>query len=87
MRLASSHYEIDFSIDSAILERVIFPISSTEQKGIEDARFVKLTDEEGVATYYATYTANDGVFIKTNMGSYYLAFSQFASICMPYAVI
>lgn len=60
MWLASSQYEIDFSIDSAISERVIFPISSTEQKGIEDARFVKFTDDEGVVTYYATYTANDG---------------------------
>lgn len=38
--LASAHYEIHFSIDSAISERVIFPISATEQRGIEDARFV-----------------------------------------------
>ncbi|OFY41547.1 MAG: glycosidase [Bacteroidetes bacterium GWF2_40_14] len=60
MWLASSHYEINFSIDSAISERVIFPISSTEQKGIEDARFVKFTDENGEITYYATYTAYDG---------------------------
>ncbi|MFA5850347.1 MAG: glycoside hydrolase family 130 protein [Bacteroidales bacterium] len=60
MWLASSHYEINFSIDSAISERVIFPISSTEQKGIEDARFVKFTDDNGEITYYATYTAYDG---------------------------
>jgi beta-1,2-mannobiose phosphorylase / 1,2-beta-oligomannan phosphorylase len=61
MWLASSHYEIHFSIDSAISERVIFPISATEQKGIEDARFVKFTDDNGEITYYATYTAYDGV--------------------------
>lgn len=60
MWLASSHYEIYFSIDSAISERVIFPISATEQGGIEDARFVKFTDEKGEITYYATYTAYDG---------------------------
>lgn len=60
MGLASSHYEINFSIDSAISERVIFPVSATEQKGIEDARFVKFTDENGDITYYATYTAYDG---------------------------
>jgi beta-1,2-mannobiose phosphorylase / 1,2-beta-oligomannan phosphorylase len=60
MWLASTHYEIDFSIDSAISERVIFPISSTEQKGIEDARFVKFTDDNEEITYYATYAANDG---------------------------
>jgi len=61
--LASSHYEIHFSIDSAISERVIFPISATEQRGIEDARFVKFTDENGEITYYATYTAYDGMAI------------------------
>jgi predicted GH43/DUF377 family glycosyl hydrolase len=61
--LASSHYEIHFSIDSAISERVIFPISATEQRGIEDARFVKFTDDNGEITYYATYTAYDGISI------------------------
>lgn len=63
MWLASSHYEINFSIDSAISERVIFPVSATEQKGIEDARFVRFTDENGDVTYYATYTAYDGTAI------------------------
>jgi len=63
MWLASSHYEITFSIDSAISERVIFPISATEQKGIEDARFVKFTDDNGEVTYYGTYTAYDGEVI------------------------
>ena len=63
MWLASSHYEIHFSIDSAISERVIFPISATEQRGIEDARFVKFTDDDGEVTYFATYTAYDGIAI------------------------
>jgi predicted GH43/DUF377 family glycosyl hydrolase len=61
--MASAHYEIHFSIDSAISERVIFPISTTEQGGIEDARFVKFTDDDGEITYYATYTAYDGTSI------------------------
>lgn len=61
--LALSHYEIDFSIDSAISERVIFPISDTEKNGIEDARFVKFVDDNGDTTYYATYTAFDGISI------------------------
>lgn len=61
--LASAHYEINFSIDSAISERVIFPVSATEQKGIEDARFVKFTEDNGDITYYATYTAYDGMTI------------------------
>ncbi|MEO6286553.1 MAG: glycoside hydrolase family 130 protein [Dyadobacter sp.] len=60
MWLASSHYEMDFSLDTDISERVIFPIADTEKKGIEDARFVKFTNEDNDQTYYATYTAYDG---------------------------
>ena len=67
MWLASTHYELDFSIDSSISERVIFPISKSEQKGIEDARFVKFTDDNGDTFYYATYTANDGVTIMPKL--------------------
>lgn len=61
--LASSHYEMDFSVDTSISERVIFPIADTEMKGIEDARFVRFTDDNGEITYYATYTAYDGINI------------------------
>jgi predicted GH43/DUF377 family glycosyl hydrolase len=63
MWLALSHYEIEFSLDSAISERVIFPISDSEKNGIEDARFVKFTEDSGKVIYYATYTAYDGMFI------------------------
>ena len=63
MWLAKSHYELEFSLDSAISERVIFPISETEKKGIEDARFVKFIEDDGEITYYATYTAYDGITI------------------------
>jgi len=55
--LANSHYEITFSLDTAISERVIYPISDSEKNGIEDARFVKFVDDDGSTTYYATYTA------------------------------
>jgi predicted GH43/DUF377 family glycosyl hydrolase len=58
--LASSHYEIEFSLDTAISERTIFPISYRERNGIEDARFVKFTNDDGSKIYYATYTAFDG---------------------------
>ena len=63
LSLACEHYKIRFSIDSAISERVIFPISATEQGGIEDARFVKFTDDNGEVTYFATYTAYDRMAI------------------------
>lgn len=61
--LASSHYEISFSLDTAISERVIFPVSAHEKNGIEDARFVKFIDGDDSVTYYATYTAYNGYTI------------------------
>ena len=63
MWLAKSHYEIIFSQDTDISERTIFPVSETERNGVEDARFVKFTDDNGESTYYATYTAYDGFTI------------------------
>ncbi|MDF1518743.1 MAG: glycosidase, partial [Lutibacter sp.] len=36
---------------------------ATEQGGIEDARFVKFTDDNGEVTYFATYTAYDRMTI------------------------
>ncbi len=63
MWLARSHYELLFSKDTDISERVIFPSSSAERNGIEDARFVKFSDENGNIIYYATYTAYDGFTI------------------------
>jgi len=58
--LADSHYEIIFSKDTHITERVIFPVSYTESNGIEDARFVRFTEDDGTVIYYATYTAYSG---------------------------
>src|SRR5690606_17642629 len=63
MWMASSHYEMTYSLDTAISERVIFPLAETEIRGIEDARFVRFQDEKGNITYYATYTAYDGFSI------------------------
>ncbi len=61
--LSDSYYEILFSLDTDISDRVIFPISEFERKGIEDARFTKFTNDDGSFTYYATYTAYDGQII------------------------
>ncbi len=58
--LVDSYYDVEFSLDSDISERVIFPISPSESRGIEDARFVRFTDEDGSTKIYATYTAYDG---------------------------
>ncbi|MDH3426208.1 MAG: glycosidase, partial [Acidimicrobiia bacterium] len=58
--LASSNYESIFPAESEISERVIFPVGPTESRGMEDARFVRFTDDDGTVRYYATYTAYDG---------------------------
>lgn len=65
--LAASHYEISFSLDTAISERVIFPIAAAESNGIEDARFVKFTESNGQVKYYATYTAYNGFTIMPKL--------------------
>ena len=65
--LADSYYEIVFSMDTDISDRVIFPISEYERKGIEDARFVKFTNDDGSSVYYATYTAYDGALIMPKL--------------------
>lgn len=58
--LADSFYDVKFHHDSDITERVIFPVSDAESRGIEDARFVRFIDEDKKETVYATYTAYNG---------------------------
>ncbi|MEE9165174.1 MAG: glycosidase, partial [Nitrospinota bacterium] len=58
--LAKSNYEMKFKAEHSISERVIFPVSDDESRGIEDARFVRFIDNDGSVTYYATYTAYNG---------------------------
>lgn len=65
--LADAYYEIVFSLDTDISDRVIFPISEYERKGIEDARFVEFRDDAGNCIYYATYTAYDGYLIMPKL--------------------
>lgn len=67
LALSDSYRRITYSKDTDISDRVIFPISDFEVKGIEDARFVRFTDENGKIIYYATYTAYDGVHIMPKL--------------------
>ncbi len=57
--LEDSYYDIKFNIDSDLSERVIFPISPSESRGIEDARFVRFS-EDNCEKIYAVYTAFNG---------------------------
>lgn len=60
LAVARANYEISFEPSDRYSERVIFPASPAEVRGIEDARFVCFRDDSGPPTYYATYTAFDG---------------------------
>lgn len=57
--LVDSFYDVQFHKDSDLTERVIFPISESESRGIEDARFVRFIEDDTVKVY-ATYTAYNG---------------------------
>ena len=61
--LVDSYYDVEFNENSKISGRVIFPISSAESRGIEDARFVRFREDDGTEKIYATYTAYDGFTI------------------------
>ncbi|MBA3311790.1 MAG: glycosidase [Planctomycetaceae bacterium] len=67
LMLAKSNYEIRFTSDQNVSERIIFPSSPSETNGIEDARFVQFTHGDGRVCYYATYTAYDGRVILPQM--------------------
>lgn len=54
------NYQFRFSEKLSLSERAIFPVSSFERNGIEDARFVRFVGDNGEVTYYATYTAYNG---------------------------
>jgi predicted GH43/DUF377 family glycosyl hydrolase len=65
--LADCNYELQFDAGLAMSERIIFPVSPNESNGIEDARFVRFTDDDGSAMYYATYTAYNGRAIMSQL--------------------
>jgi len=58
--MARSNYRLRFGKKRNISEKVIFPVSENESRGIEDARFVRFIDDNGEIIYYATYTAYNG---------------------------
>lgn len=58
--LADSNYEMRFPSNLSMSERIVFPVSNNESNGIEDARFVRFTEDDGSTMYYATYTAYNG---------------------------
>jgi predicted GH43/DUF377 family glycosyl hydrolase len=60
LALAEANYEVIYEPIHQMSERIIFPNSPTESSGVEDARFVQFTEDDGHTKYFATYTAYDG---------------------------
>ena len=58
--VAASNYTLEFAADSHISERIMFPSGPAESQGMEDARFVRFSHDDGTQLYYAIYTAFDG---------------------------
>jgi predicted GH43/DUF377 family glycosyl hydrolase len=65
--LASSNYELAYSTEVPLSERILLPSSPAESRGIEDARFVRFAEKDASVRYYATYTAYDGFSILPQM--------------------
>jgi len=59
-RIASDSYGLAFPADVPLHRRILWPSTAAESNGMEDARFVRCTDDDGTLVYRATYTAYDG---------------------------
>ncbi|MEO6533129.1 MAG: glycosylase [Pseudolysinimonas sp.] len=58
--MAWSAYRAGFEPSSSLGQRVLMPAASDETNGMEDARFVLFTHDDGRTEYRATYTAYNG---------------------------
>lgn len=58
--MAWSAYRATFEPSSSLGQRVLLPAASDETNGMEDARFVLFTHDDGRTEYRATYTAYNG---------------------------
>jgi predicted GH43/DUF377 family glycosyl hydrolase len=65
--IAARSYKVDFPDDVELSRRVLWPSVAAESHGMEDARFVNFTDDDGSSIYYATYTAYDGSEIRQQL--------------------
>jgi predicted GH43/DUF377 family glycosyl hydrolase len=66
-QVAAATYDVEFPPESGLTERLLWPTASVERHGMEDARLVRLVEDDGTATYYATYTAYDGARVAPHL--------------------
>jgi len=65
--IAERTYGVEFTDDSQLSERVLYPAMEAEAAGMEDARFVRFVDDDGSVTFYASYTAYSGSHISQQL--------------------
>jgi predicted GH43/DUF377 family glycosyl hydrolase len=65
--IAQRTYAVEFPDHISLSERVLWPSMGAEQAGMEDARFVRFTEDDGFQTFYATYTAYSGSHISQQL--------------------
>ncbi len=65
--IAERSYAVEFPEGTLLSERVLWPAMGAEAAGMEDARFVRFVDDDGSATFYATYTAYSGSRISQQL--------------------
>ncbi|WP_436527407.1 glycoside hydrolase family 130 protein [Actinoplanes sp. HUAS TT8] len=63
-RIVGDDYAVTFPATMPLHQRVLWPATPSESRGMEDARFVQVIDPDGRPAYQATYTAYDGFNIS-----------------------
>ena len=66
-RIAERTYAVRFAAETSLAERVLMPAMGAERNGMEDARFVHFEHPDQTFSYFATYTAYDGVDIAQQL--------------------
>jgi predicted GH43/DUF377 family glycosyl hydrolase len=64
-RTNAAGYAAEFPPGTPLHQQVLWPATAEESNGMEDARFVRFTGDDGVPVYRATYTAYDGRHIAS----------------------
>lgn len=64
--VADGYYSVDFTPDTPLSARVLYPHSIAESNGMEDARFVQFSDKRKTL-FFATYTAYNGKSIHPHL--------------------
>lgn len=65
--IVAADYAVTFPPTVPLHQRVLWPAAPAESNGMEDARFVHITEPDGRSSYSATYTAYDGRHIGGRM--------------------